>query len=228
MHCNCSDRIVNTKYMVKKPNTKHDQKACNYSNHNRTECIRHITRRCDCHKSCQRCVQTHGNIRLSIFYPCKDHTDNCCNSRCDCCCQEYRTKLRNRSCSRAIKSIPAEPENKHSKRSKCNAVSRKCIYFQNFSARIPGKFSDTGTKNFCTDQCGNTAYHMNRTGAGKIMEAKLRKPSSSPDPVCFDRIDQRRNNTGINTIGKKFCTFCHCTGNDGRRCSTEYKVEYKA
>ena len=47
----------------------------------------------DGNETCERCVETHGNIRFSIFDPSKDHTYYCCNCWSNCSCKEDRTKL---------------------------------------------------------------------------------------------------------------------------------------
>ncbi len=85
MYRNRTDRIVNTEFFIQKPYAKYNQKTCNCTNNHRTKRIRHITASRNRHKSCQGCVQTHGNIRLSEFYPCKNHTYYCCNCRGNGC-----------------------------------------------------------------------------------------------------------------------------------------------
>ena len=67
-----------------------------------------------------------------------------------------------------------------------------CFWFS-----VPVIFSDTRTKDFCTDACGDTADHMYGSTSGKIMEAKLRKPAAAPDPVTGDRIDDQRDHGTI-------------------------------
>ena len=80
-------------------------------------------------------------------------------------------------------------------------MSGECIYFYNLTTLILIKLTDTGSQQFCTDQCGNTTYHVDRTGSCEIMEAKLCQPAAAPDPVSFDGIDQCGDHTGVNTIG---------------------------
>ena len=59
------------------------------------------------------------------------------------------------------------------------------------------------------------------------MEAQLAEPAAAPDPMCFYRVDQQADDTGINTIRGKLCPFCHSTGHDGRCRCAEHQVEYK-
>ena len=52
-------------------------------------------------------------------------------------------------------------------------MTRECIYFCNSALCILYKFPNSRSEQPCTDQCGNTAYHMYCTGTCKIMEPDL-------------------------------------------------------
>ena len=106
-------------------------------------------------------------------------------------------------------------------------MSRKSVHFYDLSVLILSELSDAGSKYPGAHQRGNTAYHMYRTGPGKVMEAHLCKKTASPDPVCFYRIDQSGNDPGINTIGYKFRSLSHSARNNGRRCCAEYQIKHK-
>ena len=106
-------------------------------------------------------------------------------------------------------------------------MSGECVYLCYFACLILYKLTDTGTKHCCTDQSGNTADHVDAVGTCEIVEADLGKPAAAPCPVCFDRINDCGNDSGVHTVGNELCTFCHCTGYDGSGCCTEHKVEYE-
>ena len=57
------------------------------------------------------------------------------------------------------------------------------------------------------------------------MEAELGEPAAAPDPVSGDRIDQERDQNGIDAVGGEFRTFSHRAGDDRRRGRTEDGLE---
>ena len=59
------------------------------------------------------------------------------------------------------------------------------------------------------------------------MESHLRQPSAAPDPVCFNRIDQSRNDAGVNAVGQELRPLCHSAGHDRRCGRTKHQVKYK-
>ena len=52
-------------------------------------------------------------------------------------------------------------------------MSGEGIYLYNLALLIPYILADSGTYHDGTYKCGNTAYHVDGTGACKIMEADL-------------------------------------------------------
>ena len=59
------------------------------------------------------------------------------------------------------------------------------------------------------------------------MKANLCKPAAAPDPVRLNRINQRRNHTGVNAVAQKLCPLRHCPGNDRRRGRAEHQIKYE-
>ena len=57
------------------------------------------------------------------------------------------------------------------------------------------------------------------------MEAQLSQPAAAPDPVTGDRINNCRNNHGIDAVRGELGSLCHCTGNDGCSGCTEYGLK---
>ena len=88
-----------------------------------------------------------------------------------------------------------------------------------------GIFTDTRSKDESTDKCCNTADHMYCTGTCKIMESHLADETTAPDPVTRYRVNDQADQEAVDTIGRKFCTFCHGTRYDSSGCCTEYSLE---
>ena len=80
-------------------------------------------------------------------------------------------------------------------------MSRKCIDFRDLAVFIRCEFSDTWSQKLRTDEGGDSAYHVDGTGAGKIMKAYLGEPAAAPDPVCLNGINQGGNHRRIDTVG---------------------------
>ena len=85
--------------------------------------------------------------------------------------------------------------------------------------------SNTGTEDQGTDESGYATDHMNSGRTGEIMKTELGKPAAAPDPVTGNRINHQTDDQAVNTIRKKFGTFCHGTGNDGGSSCTEDGLE---
>ena len=66
---------------------------------------------------------------------------------------------------------------------------------------------------------------MNNCRACKIVEAKGRQPAAAPCPVSADRIDQKGNDGGIDTVGLEIRPLCHGSGNDGCCRCAEHRLE---
>ena len=102
------------------------------------------------------------------------------------------------------------------------------IYLGHFAFLVADIFAETGTDENCTDQSGDTADGVNRSGTCEIMEAQLYEPALRvPYPSGFDGVYKQRNYSRINTVRNELGTFCHGTGYDGSGRCTEHKVEYK-
>ena len=102
-----------------------------------------------------------------------------------------------------------------------------CVDLCDLAVLVGFKFADSGSKDLGADQGGQTAYHVDSSGAGEIVEAQLSQPAAAPDPVCFHRVDQSGDHAGVYTVGQELGTLCHCAGNDGCGGCAEYQVEYK-
>ena len=94
VYCDRTNRIVYVENVIQEPYTKAYQQTSNNTNDSRTKGIHNITASSNCNQTSQRSIQAHGNIRLSILDPGKDHTGNSCQRRCNCCGQENGTQLR--------------------------------------------------------------------------------------------------------------------------------------
>ena len=143
MYGNGTNRIIYMQYIITKPYTKDDEQTGNSTDHDRAKGICYITPGGNGNQTCQRSVQTHRYIRLTILDPRKDHTNNGCDRRSDGRSYENRAEFFYRSCCCAVKSIPAEPEDKYTKGTQWNAVSRESIDFNNLSFLILGKLSNS-------------------------------------------------------------------------------------
>lgn len=79
MHTHGTDGIVDVKLEVEQLDNKNNQKSGNNSDHGSADCIKSIASGGYGHKTCERGIETHGNIGLAVSYPCKEHGRNGCN-----------------------------------------------------------------------------------------------------------------------------------------------------
>ena len=228
MYCNSTYRVIYVENVIQEPYAEAYQQTGNNTDDCRTESIDYVTAGGDCNQTSQGCVQAHGDIWLAVLDPGEDHAGNSCQCRSNGRGEEDGAQLRNRCCSSAVESIPAEPQDEYAQGADGQRVTRDCVDFY-LAVLGLGEFTDTGSEDRSTDQCGDTADHVDDTGTGEIVErcGKLRQPAAAPYPVCLDRIDDCRDHCGIDTIGNELCTFCHGTGNNRCRCCAEYQVEYE-
>ena len=57
------------------------------------------------------------------------------------------------------------------------------------------------------------------------MEAQLCQPAAAPDPMAADRVDDGRNQHGVNAVGRKLGALGHGAGHDGRSGRAEDGLE---
>ena len=84
----------------------------------------------------------------------------------------------------AVESVPAEPENEYAEGAESHGVTKDRVGLAVFI-----KLADTGTDHLGTDECAQTADHVNAGGTSEINEAHLSQPAAAPDPVSFDRVN---------------------------------------
>ena len=102
------------------------------------------------------------------------------------------------------------------------------LYLYDLAVLVLNELADTGTKELCADESGDTADHVDSAGTCKIVEAHLSQPAAAPDPVSLNGIDKSGDNARIDAVRKELCSFCHSSRNDGSCCCAEHKVEYEA
>ena len=188
-------RVINTDHIITEPDAEAYQKSGNDTYEESTHGIHGVTACGDADQASQGSVQTHRNIRFAIFYPGEDHTGNSCDSRCNGGSCKDRSQLRAVGCGSTIEAVPAKPEDEAAQGTDDNVMSWNCVRGAVFIV-----FAKTRALHPGTDQCAEAAYHMDGTGTCEIMEAHLREPAAAPDPVCFNRINNGRNDAGINTV----------------------------
>ena len=103
-------------------------------------------------------------------------------------------------------------------------MSWECIYFYDLTTLILIELTDTGSQQFCTDQSGNTTYHVDRTRSCEIMEAKLCQPAAAPDPVAGDGVDDQADGGGVAAVGAELRALGHRAGDDGRGSGAEHSL----
>ena len=146
MYGNSADRIIHTEYIIQEPYAKDYQKTRYNTYTDRTGTVHNITSGGNTNKTCQRSIQTHGNIRFTIFDPGKDHTYNSSDCRSNSCCYENGTKLIYACCSCTVKTIPAKPQDEYTQAADWKVMSWESIDTGDLTALVFCKFTDTRSK----------------------------------------------------------------------------------
>ena len=213
--------------VVEQPHAEADQQTGNRADDDRAESVGDVTTGGDGDQTGKRSVQTHADVGLAVFQPCKDHADDRCNRGCNGGRQEDGAELFNRGSRRAVEAVPAEPQDEHTQRTECDIVTRERADLD-LAVFVLFEFADTCAEDLCADQSRDTADHVNRTGAGKIVEAELTEPAAAPDPVRLNGIDDGGDNAGIDAVGQEFCALRHRAGHDRGGRGAENEVEHEA
>ena len=220
-------RIVNAQHIVQEPYAEHHQQTGNRANDQGAEAVRHIAGGRDGHQSRQGGVQAHGNIGLSITDPCKDHAyDGCCRGG-NRSGQENGAQLFHTGGGGAVEAVPAQPEDDAAQAAQRQAVAGEGIDLDHFAVLILYILANAGAEKLCADESGDAAHHVDRAGAGKIMEAQLGKPTAAPNPVGFDGVNQSGDYSGVYAVREEFGALSHGPGYDRGCGCAENKIEYK-
>ena len=121
MNRNCANGIINFCNLIKELYRQHNQKTANNTDYSRTDRRNHITASSNTNQSCQRRIECHGDIRLSITDPSEDQRCNACDGSSHIGIEEYQTCRYNgliavhSNCGAAVKPKPAEPKNEYAK-----------------------------------------------------------------------------------------------------------------
>ena len=86
--------------------------------------------------------------------------------------------------------------------------------------------ADTRTENGCADECRNAADEVYGAGAREVVEAELREPAASPDPMSRDGVNDKGDDEAVNAVSEKIRSLCHSARDDGRGGRAEYEVEH--
>ena len=225
-----ADRIVDLELLIYKLDYYNDENACAKADNRRADGRYHVAARCNSDQACQRAVQRHRYVRLSITKPCEYHCSYRSDCRCEVCIYEYHTRAgyalvaRHGHRGAAVETKPAEPENKHAER-----AERQRMTGNSLSIAVLIIFSDTRSQHLRAYKRRYAAYHMNSCGTCKIMESQFRKPSASPNPMTGYGINNRAYAQRINAVCGKLRALCHRARYNSGRCGTEHRLEnYKS
>ena len=95
--------------VVKQPNAEYNEQTSDSADDGGAECVYNIAARSYGYKTCKRCIKTHGDIGLTVLYPCKDHACYRSDSRRDGGGEKDRAELFDGGCRSTVEAVPAEP-----------------------------------------------------------------------------------------------------------------------
>ena len=122
-----ADRIVHVETHVQDLHRQIHEDPRDNANNRCSERIHAGAASGDGDQSGQRGVEAHGDIRLSVLPPGKEHTGDRCHRRGDRSCPEDTCHLFHIGCRRAVKAVPGKPQNKNTQSAQGYGVSRDRI-----------------------------------------------------------------------------------------------------
>ena len=114
MNAASTDRVVDMKLQVKELDYDYYEDTGYCTDHYGTCCVNCVASCRDGYKTCEGCVETHGDIGLTVLDPGEDQSNYCCNCGSDSRCHEDRCELRSACCCRTVEAVPSEPEDEAS------------------------------------------------------------------------------------------------------------------
>ena len=95
-------------------------------------------------------------------------------------------------------------------------------------------FAQTRTQHNGTDECKHTTHavynsrtseiveHVTESGHHKAIGSIVAEPTTTPSPVTFNRIDDKRDDCAVNQIHRELSAFSHRTAHNRSRCGAEH------
>ena len=123
-----------------------------------------VASRGDADKTGEAGVEAHRDIRLAVFDPCEEKCSDSGDRGGDSRGHENRSQLRAVCGSRAVESVPAEPEDERAESAERNVMTENRVNGDPSGLRILRVLSDTGTDHYSADQGGYAADRVNRRG----------------------------------------------------------------
>ena len=194
------------------------------ADHGRADSVHAGAARRDRDQSGQRGVEAHGDVRLSVLLPRKQHTGDRGHGRRDGRRSENARHLVNVRRSRAVEAVPGEPEDEAAQRAERHRVSRDGVGGHG-AVRVLRIFADARAEDRRADQRGQAAHHVDHAGAGEVDEAEPAQPAAAPDPAGLDRIDDEADDRGVQAVSGKLRPLRHGARHDGGRRRAEHELE---
>ena len=226
MYGNCTDRIVNVQLLVKELNRENNENTGNQADSKGTGNADHIAASGNTHQTCKGAVHGHGNIRLAIAGPGDKHSSNSSHGRSHVGVHQnaaHRNQgiiTSSTNSGSTVEAKPAEPQDKYAKTCQGQVMARNTI-----GSTISVVLADTRAKHISTHQGSHTAYHVNHSRTGKIMEAHICQPATAPGPMTGNRVNHQAQQCADNQISGELGTLCQSTGKNGSGGSTEHGLE---
>ena len=189
---NRAHRIINLHNLVEELHGQHHHDAEHRAHNGGAKRGDRVASGGDAHQSGQRGVVGHGHIGLAVTNPGEDQRHAAGHGRGQIGVEEDQTRAGD--ClvgihghgGSAVEAEPAEPEDEHAQRREGQVVTQNGL-----GLAIGVILADPGAQHGRADQGAHAADHVNRRGAGEIMEAKLAQPAAAPDPVAGDGVDKQ-------------------------------------
>ena len=156
-----ADRIVDVELEVETFDDHNDEDTGDDTDYSGAESVDVVASRGDADKTGEAGVEAHRDIRLAVFDPCEEKCSDSGDRGGDSRGHENRSQLRAVCGSRAVESVPAEPEDERAESAERNVMTENRVNGDLSGFRILRVLSDTGTDHYSADQGGYAADRVN-------------------------------------------------------------------
>ena len=220
-----ADWVVYMQLQVEHLDDDDDEYVRNEADCRRADGVEGVAARRHGDETRKRRVQTHRDVRLAVFDPRQYERRAGRDGRSYRGSQEYGAELRGRGRGGAVEAVPAEPEDEYAERAEGDGVAGYGVDLRDPAFLVGNVFAYARAEDGRADERRYAADHMDRAGAGVVMEAELTEPAAAPDPVGLDGIDDEAYHGGVDAVGGKFRSLGHGAGDYRRRRGAEDEVE---
>ena len=210
MHAHRAHRVVDVQLKVKELHHHYHKHARHNAYYHRAQSVQSVAAGGYAHKARKGGVQAHGHVGLAVLYPGVQHGGNCGHSRGYGGGQEDGRKGGVVPGRRAVKAVPAEPEDEAAQSPQGDGVAGDGVHLLDLSLLATYILAKPRAHHYGPDKGRDAAHRVYGRGAREVVKAQIYQPALAvPDPPGFYGVDEQGDDSGIDAVGHELCPLGH-------------------